>query len=391
MAYAGVADLPLHTGHVPAWLAAYMKKLARAIMEAVVEFYGPRRLVEYFADPVWFQAFNNAIGMDWDSSGSTTVTIGIVRQVVEETPHLGIGVAGGKGRRARETPKDLEIIGERLGLPSRIVEELKYVSRLAAKTDSAVLQDGYTLYHHSVIVSEDGAWVVIQQGMNVEAKMARRYHWRSPLPRTPTLEPHSAIASQRREDFVVDLTSRKSLEARRLIVDLASENPSRLASSIREAYALAKGIVPLTMWSNVRDEARRVIEQYRRYYRPQLKPPKNIEAVLRRVWELSPRSFEELVMIEGVGPATLRSLALVAEIIYGVPISHHDPASSPIDPFRYAYIAGGKDGVPFPFRRDYAEKVLEFLEAVIREARLDEKSKRRALARIQRLASLLPK
>jgi hypothetical protein len=384
----GIAELPLHEGHVPRWLAEYMKKLAKAIIEVIVEFYGPRRFVEYMSDPIWFQAFNNAIGMDWDSSGSTTVTIGIVRQVLDQHPELGVAVAGGKGKRALETPQDIDRIAERFNLPSKLADRLKNISRLSAKTDNILLQDGYTLYHHSVIVSEDGYWAVIQQGMNIEAKMARRYHWIEPLPAIPTLEPHKAIAAGRKEVFVIDLTSRVSLEARKAIVDLAKESPRKILDLLRQAYLAAKGIKPLTVWLRGEDYKPNILLKY---YRPQLKPPRNLEDTLMKIREISPRTIEELIMVRGVGPAVVRSLALVAELIYGVPVDHKDRANSPIDPFRYAFIVGGKDGVPFPFRVDYARKVLEFLESVLEQARLDEKHKQRALERVRRLAELLPK
>jgi hypothetical protein len=268
------------------------------------------------------------------------------------------------------------------------VEKLKNISRLSAKTDSVLLQDGYTLYHHSLIISEDGYWTVVQQGMNVEARMARRYHWAEPLPPIPTLEPHRAIAAGRRESFVVDLTSRRSVEARSAIVDLAREPPEKIVGMLRQAYLIAKGVKPLTEWLGGSSSEMDIVV---RYYRPQLKPPRNLGKILLRVREASPRSIEELIMIRGVGPAVVRSLALVAELIYGVPVEHRDRANSPIDPFRYAFIAGGKDGVPFPFKVEYARKVLEFLESVLEQARLGEKYKRRALERVRRLAQLLPR
>jgi hypothetical protein len=384
----GVAELPLHGGHVPPWLAAYMGRLAKAILEAMVELHGVSKTVRFFADPIWFQAFNNSIGMDWDSSGSTTVTIGIVKQVLAES-NLGIKIAGGKGKKARETPMELKTIGDELGLSSNTVEYLVSVSRLSAKTDTVLLQDGYQLYHHSVLVAETGDWVVIQQGMNTEVKLARRYHWMGPLPPIPSLEPHSGIAAARIEQAVIDLTSKRSLKARGVIVDLCKENPRKIIREILEAHRLAKGIAPLTMW--ISGEMRDRIDIVRRVYKPQQKPPRSIEKVLQRIYEIQPKNVEELILIEGVGPSTLRSLALVAELIYGVPVSHEDPARQPIDPFRYAYIVGGKDGVPFPFRTDYARKVLEFLENVVKEAKLDEKHRRRVIERIKALANLLPK
>ena len=388
----GIAELPLHGGHVPAWLAHYMKRLAKAMLSVMVETHGPDRVVEWFSDPIWFQAFNNAIGMDWDSSGSTTVTIGIVKQVAMEDPSLGIAVAGGKGEKAKEAPREIESIAGTFNISSSTVEELKFVSKLSAKTDSVLLQDGYQLYHHAVIVSRTGKWTIIQQGMNIEERLARRYHWAKPLPPIPTLEPHNAIASDKRENLVIDMTSRASSEARGTILDLIRENPRKLMNQIRQAYTLVKGVVPLSSFqANRPTDSLKALRMYARYYRPQSRPPRHIEKVLNKIYEVSPKSIEELILVEGVGPATLRSLALVAEIIYGVPVNHRDPANSPIDPFRYAYIAGGKDGIPYPFRRDYAEKVIEFLEKVVEEARLDEKNRKRALDRLKRLASMLPR
>ena len=383
----GIAELPLHDGHVPPWLAAYMKRLARALLEAMIALHGVSKTVKVFADPLWFQAFNNAIGMDWDSSGSTTVTIGIIKQVLSET-NLGLGVAGGKGKKAREMPNELRQLGEKLNLSSSRVEYLVRASKLSAKTDTVLLQDGYQLYHHAVLVAETGDWVIIQQGMNPEQRLARRYHWASPLPPIPSLEPHSSIAAARREYQVIDLTSRKSLDARKIIVDIVRENPRKVIREIMQAHRLLQGIVPLTAWTT---RSRLETTRIRRIYRPQPRPPRDLERVLRRVYEAQPNNIEELVLIEGVGPATLRSIALVAELVYEAPISHEDPATHPLDPFRYAYIVGGKDGVPFPFKPDYAEKVIEFLQSIVAEARLDEKHRRRVLERIRRLAALIPK
>ena len=381
----GVAELPLHGGHVPRWMAAYMRRMARAIVAVIVEEYGPGELVVRLADPFWFQAFNNAIGMDWDSSGSTTVTLGILRQVLDEEPWLGVAIAGGKGLLAREAPREIREKGERIGAPSSSIEEAVYASRLAAKTDNVLLLDGYTLYHHAVIVSAEGRWAIVQQGMNPEERLARRYHWLAPLPPTPTLEPHSSIAGARREEAVVDATSRKSIEARKTILDLAREKPGRVAREIAAAYALLRGIRPLTWTGRVEKERIRVLS---RYYRPQEKPPRHIEQVLRKIYELQPGSMEELVLVEGLGPAVFRSLALVSELIYGYEISHEDPANTPLDPFRYAYIIGGKDGVPFAFDPGLAEEVVRFLEDALERARIGEKDRLRAL---RRLRGLLPR
>ncbi|HIP85334.1 MAG TPA: DUF763 domain-containing protein [Pyrodictium sp.] len=379
----GVAELPLHSGKVPPWMANYMKKLARAIVEVIVEEYGPREIVRRLADPIWFQAFNNAIGMDWDSSGSTTVTLGILRQVADENPHLGIVVVGGKGRLAVRVPEELPRRAERLCVSSSKVEEALLASRLAAKTDNVLLQDGYQLYHHTLIMSEDGLWAIVQQGMNVEVKLARRYHWLGP--RTSTVEPHSGIASVRREQAVLDLTSKRSIGARNVILDLVRQEPRKTVKEVFEAYRLLKGIIPITSWltGEKSDHAKRDVIV--KVYKPQARPPRHLEPILRKLYEISPRNIEELLLVEGVGPAVLRSLALVSELIYGAEVSHKDPVTSPLDPFRYAYIVGGKDGVPFKFDPKLAEQVVKFLEDVIERARIGDRERLHVLRRLRRL------
>lgn len=387
----GIALLPLHDGHVPSWLARYMKRLAKAIASVIVEEYGPGEFVRRLADPFWFQAFNNAIGMDWDSSGSTTVTIGILRQVTDEDPGLGLVVSGGKGQLARSPPKELPKKAERIGAPSRSVDEALRASMIAAKTDSSLLQDEYQLYHHALILASDGTWAIVQQGMNPSARLARRYHWLRPLPRDPTLEPHKAIASGRREQVVLNLVSKPSIEARKTILDIACQSPSKTLSEIYEAYRLIRGIKPLTLWisgNHLKGWEGSSRSQLLKIYAPQPSPPRGIGDILRRIYEVKPRNMEELITIRGVGPSVIRSLALVSELIYNVPPSHEDPANTPLDPFRYAYIVGGKDGVPFPFNPRLAEEVISFLERAIESAKLGDKEKLRAL---RRLRSLLPR
>jgi len=389
--FKGVAELPLHGGRVPAWMLNYMRRLMEAIVASIVELAGPNRVVELLSDPFGFQALNNAIGMDWDSSGSTTVTIGVLKHVVNSRPDLGLYVAGGKGRLATRVPEELEQAERRGILGSWDPSELVNASRFAAKTDNVMLQDGYSLYHHAIIVSLEGAWSIVQQGMNAARRMARRYHWLGRRgERLSSLEPHVAVVCERREERIdLDLTSRLSIEARRIIPEIVvSTPPSRLIADIRRAHraAAAGAVAPLTRWlSGSGGEGAGPV----RVYTPQLSPPRGIERMIRVIREEAPSSIDELVMIRGVGPSVLRSLALVAELVYGVVVSHEDPAFSITEPFRYAYIVGGKDGVPYPFSREHAEKVIEFLDSVIREARIDASRREKALKRLHSLAQLL--
>ncbi len=375
----GVADLPLHGGHVPRWLAEIMKRMARAVAEVVIVEHGTEGFLKRLADPYWFQAFNNVIGMDWDSSGSTTVTLGILKTVLDPEEH-GIAILGGKGARARAVSRELEETAERLGLGTKTTELLETVSRLGAKVDSALLQDGYSIYHHALVVDERGRWVIVQQGMNPEAKMARRYHIAWYISDDVTLEPHSGVASDERGE-PLNLTHRESVGARRVVVDVVSEGVRRMERMIAEVNAILKGMRPLFGPPPPRAPRPKLP-----YYRPIKMTPRLLKA-LKKAYEARPSSVPELLLTKGVGPEVVRALSLVAELIYREPPSLHDPVTAPINPFKYAFAVGGKDGIPYPVRRDLARVVIEELREVVERARLGDRERLRAL---RRLASLAP-
>ena len=379
----GISDLPLHDGHVPPWLVSIMKRLAKAILEIMVEVFGPDKVVERLSNPLWFQAFNNVIGMDWDSSGSTTVTTGILKEITWKNPELGILVLGGKGRKARSVPEEIPLAVETLGLKTSVSEFLVKASRLVAKIDSAMLQDGYQLYHHSLIVSENGVWAIIQQGMNVEKKMARRYHW---FQNTSFYDdPHKAVAGER-HGLVLNLVASESRGARSTILDLARENPYNVVNEYSRVINILKGqrdiytyITPTkTGVVRIRMDKRIIV------YEP-LPLPGDLLRKLRRIYEVSPSNMDELLLIKNVGPKTLRALALISDLIYNEPPSTRDPVNTPYDPFKYAYAIGGKDGVPYPVRRKDAEEIILTLEDIINKARIGEKEKSRALKKLSRL------
>jgi hypothetical protein len=360
----GVAELPLHGGRCPPWLFSRMKRLGGAIAEIIVRERGRRELLRRLGDPFFFQSLGCVLGYDWHSSGLTTVTMGALKEALAER-NLGVAVCGGKGKVSRRTPDEIGRLAEAFSLSTGQIERLRYASRMAAKVDNACVQDGYQLYHHTFVVSEDGDWAVVQQGMH--GRLARRYHWVSEGVRSFVEEPHSGIASDRMEEAVLDMTARESAEARKVSVDLVREDPRKLLPLIRSAR-------------------QRLLDEYIGI-EPRLKVlvmPAGHEiaglsertmAALRRAYEIQPRDYEELVAIQGVGPASVRALALVSALIYGKPPSWRDPA-------RYSFAHGGKDGVPYPVDRRTYQKTIEVLEEAIGEMDAGREEKLGAIRRL---------
>lgn len=378
----GIADLPLHEGHVPHWMARYMKRMAKAILAILVDERGPEEVVRRLANPLWFQALNNVIGMDWDSSGATTVTTAMIREALEEL-RSGVYLLGGKGKAARRVPNELRALSERGLVDERTARSVELASRLSAKVDSALLQDGYELYHHAVVFTESGVWTVVQQGMNPAARMARRYHLTS-KPSFSSLEPHEAIVAVRRERVVLDLTSRRSLKARKVMLDLAREDPRKVERALVGIRAALKGVAPLSRWVALGGAEGTVRRASIAYYAPSPSEIRRIGSVLARLNELNPKSFDEMVLTPGVGASTIRALALISDLVYGAPPSTEDPASR-YYPFKYAYAVGGKDGIPYPYDRRTAEEVLSILEDAIARAKMGEREKLRAIERLRRV------
>ena len=369
----GVADLPLHGGRVPLWMIRYMERMAAAIARAIVDVHGPEALVRGLSDPVWFQAFNNVIGMDWDSSGSTTVLTAVLKRVSWESEDLQFLVLGGKGGRMRLVSEEAREAERRLGVDARLIERF---SRAAARIDSALLQDGYEVYHHAVFVASEKAIVVVQQGMNAERGMARRYH----VDRLAVEEPHSGVAGSP-ENSVVNVTARESRDARRFFVDLVGEGARRLKKLIAEANRLVEGRPTLLDFTGNRPN--KPLEKPA-YYRP-VKIDSRLEKALIELERHGLASEEDLLDAPGVTPKVVRALALVADLIYSIPTSTRDPVTAPLNPFAYAYAVGGKDGVPYKYSRETVERVTLTLEEAIEAARLGDREKIRALKRLRSL------
>ncbi|MUM65537.1 DUF763 domain-containing protein [Acidianus infernus] len=369
----GIADLPLHTGHVPPWLIPIMRRLSRAILDIMLIEWGPQKVVERLSNPLWFQAFNNVIGMDWDSSGSTTVTLGILKEVVNPKED-GLAVLGGKGKNALKVPEELHSLNFDID-----ADKLANISRLVAKVDTTLVQDGHQLYHHSMLVTEKGYWGIIQQGMNEETKFARRYHWKNT--ENFTVDPHEAIAGKK--GIAVNIIEKQKENTRKLVLDLLRQDPRKIINELQQAKAILKGQATIESWINgasfvgISKEAKII------YMRPL--DERKIKPILEKLYESNPENLEG-ALLEGLGPSTARALYLISDLIYREPPSYNDPVNMPYDPFKYAYAIGGKDGIPYPVNRRVAEEVIITLEDIIQKAKLESNEKKFSLNKLRGLS-----
>jgi len=369
----GIARLPLHYGKAPKWLVVRMRKLAREIVTIIVDEYGAGEFLKRLSDPFWFQALGCVLGYDWHSSGVTTVVTGVLKQAIIPGEH-GIAVCGGKGKISRQAPLEIEKIGEKFGFSTSNIENLRYASKLSAKVDNTAIQVGYQLYHHAFFVTEDSKWAVIQQGMCPQDRTARRYHWLSENVKNFVNEPHSAIVGDAKREIALDMTAKESEGCRKASVDIANEKPNkimRLIMSLRPAYQKS-----LQDWLPKTSET-----AWHEYPIDVLSMPANINwKALQEVYEFQPQNYEELLAFKGVGPATVRGLALIAELIYGEKPSWKDPV-------KYSFAYGGKDGVPYPVNRRAMDESIQILKRAIEEAKIGDKEK---LQSLQRLRQYIP-
>lgn len=384
----GVAELPLHDGHVPRWLLEYMERLALAILRVLHELYDAREIIRSFSDPLWFQAFNNVIGMDWDSSGSTTVVTAILKKITWREDFDFI-VLGGKGEHSKKTINEIPEAVRRFDLGEDSIERYTRISRIVAKIDSSLLQDGYTLYHHSLMISRDGFWGVVQQGMNVARKMARRYHInQDTLEQDLLTDPHAGLASNTIEN-PLNLVDIESVNTRRVIDDIIRERPSRIVALIREVNRQLKGVASLEQFAR---GVSGVVRAGRRSFTISYYKPVNItRELIDKINEtqlINAQSLVEALEIRGFGAEHVRALTLVADLIFNATPSNRDPVTHPMDPFIYSYAHGGKDGVPYRVRRDLLERTIITLEEAVERARIGDREKMRALERLARYSKI---
>uniref|UniRef100_A0A7J3ZKE7 DUF763 domain-containing protein n=1 Tax=Fervidicoccus fontis TaxID=683846 RepID=A0A7J3ZKE7_9CREN len=377
----GIAELPLHSGRVPAWMLRYMRRLGQAIVGAIIDLKGPDGLLNGLSDPFWFQAFNNVIGMDWDSSGSTTVVMWVLKEVSLENPELGFAVLGGKGECMKKIPEEVGTVERRLDVDAGRILAL---SKVSARADSAFLQDGYKLYLHSIVVSESGRMLVIQQGMNEATGLARRYH----VDKLSIEEPHSGIAGIFGE--ALNATARESREARKVYLDILGEGGKHFERMLAESVRMLRGDRTITSFIKSGSEGSRGqdVKAALKLYRP-VKPSRSLIEAVERLGENTPRTDLELAMAPGVGPGLVRALALISHLIYRIPTSTRDPVTHPMNPYVYSYAVGGKDRVPYPFNPKVALKAAMTLEEAIKQARLGRKEKLQAISRLKNIIERL--
>ena len=363
----GVVDLPLHGGTAPYWLVKRMKSLAHAMFEVIIDEYGVDGAIKKLADPLWFQSLSCALAYDWHSSGTTTVVCGVLKSVIDPE-EFGIGVAGGKGKASRNTLSDIDKIGEKLRLSDGKIEELKYASRISAKVDNACIQDNYQLYHHSMVISEKGEWAVIQQGMNPRNRYARRYHWLSSSVKKYDEEPHQGIVGVLHEN-VLDMTSKESGGCKGISVDLAKTESRELERLYKELGGrkkiIRKGQRTLFDFDNISNLGGAVEVEDERSMELELiyRLPKRVNwDALRVAYDKQPENYEQFLCIRGIGPATVRALALISELIYG-------EAPSWRDPVKFSFAFGGKDGVPYPVDKRTMDETTEILSNAVKEAK----------------------
>ena len=375
---AGTADLPLHGGRVPQWLADRMTRLGAVIGEAIVHHYGRDELLRRLAHPFWFQSFGAVMGMDWHSSGITTSVIGALKRGLAPLEgELGIHVCGGRGKHSRQTPHELAAIGERVGFDGAA---LATASRLIAKVDSAAVQDGFDLYLHGFIVTDDGRWVVVQQGMNGVRRQARRYHWLSQGLKSFVEEPHAAIEGPGQGE-IVNLTDRRAAASRQAQLDiLHALGPDGIARELRSLAPVAAA-APLSP-----APAQPLLPHLAMPAHHDVRPSDVFERRLRgnlaAAAERGPADFAELLLVPGVGPRTVQSLAMVAEIVHGAPHRFADPA-------RFSFAHGGKDRHPFPVPLRVYDQTIEVLKSAVRKARLGQSEELAAIRRLDDQSRLL--
>ncbi len=343
----GIATFTLDYGKCPPELFERMVKLSRRIIYAIVQEEGSDEFIKRISDPVWFQSLGTVLAFDWNASGLTTILTAALKEAIRGVEKdLGVFIAGGKGKTSLKTPEQIITFAEKIAMPEKNANALVYNSKMAAKVDSSLVQDGFDIYHHAFFFSKNGAWTVVQQGMNTQKQSARRYHWHSADLDDLIEEPHAGISSNVKVKKILDMTSLKSRNNRQTSTELVTQGFNTLMKDIQllrkyytplsQTVTLQKGREQLTLLN---------LENKEFHWHPMVtedfSKSKYLEKILWKLTDQQPKTYEQLLATEGVGPKTIRALALVAEVIYGAKPSYEDPA-------RYSFAHGGKDATPYP-------------------------------------------
>jgi len=380
----GTVNLPLHHGQAPSYLVKRMIKLSSAISTIIIEENGSKEFFKRISDPLWFQAFGCVLGFDWHSSGLTTVVTGVLKQSLNSEQHR-ITISGGKGKNSTKPRYEIKTLAEKnYNLSTSKINHLLYASKMSAKIDNSAIQDGFNLYHHMIFFDEDGNWTIIQQGLNQKYKLARRYHWISDNLINYIIEPHKGIIGQERIPLCLNMTSKEAEENRKSCVDLVKEGSNSIQSyiyKIMETNTFEK----LDKWislNTLHSEGNNFVEQRYSHIEKYEMPRKINWKTMDELYDISPKNYEHLISQNGVGPSTVRALALISEIIFGNRASWSDPV-------KYNYAHGGKDGVPYPIARNTYDNSIKYLSEAINGSEIEKIEKISSLKRLSMYSNIL--
>ena len=361
-----MVNLPLHGGHPPKWLFSRMVKLAEAITEVILEEYSSEEFLKRISNPYWFQGFSCVLGFDWHSSGTTTTTLGALKQAINIEKH-GLYITGGKGAKSRKSPEGIKRAGNLFNLKSSKIENMVKASKLTAKIDNTCIQDGYTLYQHNFFITEKGEWAVVQQGMNTENKYARRYHWIGKIDNFLE-DPHSGISCDFKSPNSLNMVSKDSKEVQNISLDLINDNPEHL-----RRYFKKKDNQLLLSDFDLKNK----------FTMPPHHPVLDMDLsnkefeVLKRAWEIQPSNYEDLILLKGIGPKKIRALALISDLVFGESASWEDPV-------KYSFTHGGKDGFPYPVDKKVYDNSIATIKDAIYQSKLNKKEELNAIKRLNK-------
>jgi len=378
----GIATFTLDYGKCPAWLFERMKRLGKEMAQVIVMEYGPEEFIKRLADPVWFQSLGTVLAFDWNASGLTTILTAALKEALRgEEKELGIFICGGKGKTSRKTPAQIQNWGQNLNFSSLQVKNLIYNSKMAAKVDSSLVQDGFQIYHHSFFFTKSGAWTVVQQGMNMASQTARRYHWFSENIKDLVCEPHSGISSELRVP-TLNLVAQQSQNTRQMSTELVQ---SGYATLMKDIELLRHNSSELHKMAQLRlkDDNLTLLQLENKEFTwypvaiEDFSKSRYLKKILAKICDQKPENYECLLSQDGVGPKTIRALALVSEVIYGAEPSYEDPA-------RYSFAHGGKDATPYPVDRITYDQTIETMKKVVAKTKIGIFEKQKIIKRLEK-------